>query len=80
MTAAESVFALFASVVLVVGGLATLARAIWSAAQDLRDNKTATVANTTALRELRARIDSRLTAIEQRLSANEGRLTTLEHG
>jgi hypothetical protein len=64
VTGVGAIFALLASAVIVLGGLIALARSVWNAAQDIRDNKTATQANTSALKELRAQIDGRLTAIE----------------
>lgn len=73
MSSASAVVAILASAVIVLGGLSALTRAIWKAAQDLRDNKLATQSNTTALGNLAAQMDGRLTAIESRLSHLEGK-------
>lgn len=72
MSEAALVFTVLSSAVIVLGGLAALTRAIWRAAQDLRDNKQATTRNTEALDKLAAQMDGRLTAIEARLSRLEG--------
>lgn len=74
MSAAATVFAILASAVIVLGGLAALTRAIWKAAQDLRDNKTATQANTAAVADLSAKMDGRITSLETRMSDVEKRL------
>jgi hypothetical protein len=70
---AGAVLAALASAVIVLGGLLAMARSVWKAAQDLRDNKQATDRNTRALDSLGTQMDSRLTAIETRLSALESR-------
>lgn len=72
MNGAGTVLAVLASAVIVLGGLAAVTRAIWRVAQDLRDNKQATQANTQALSNLAKQMDGRLTAIETRLARLEG--------
>jgi hypothetical protein len=64
-------FAILASSVIVLTGLAALTRAIWKAAQDIRDNKRATQENTTALGDLSTRMDGRITLLEQRMALIE---------
>jgi hypothetical protein len=71
VSGAGSVLAVLASAVIVLSGMAALSRAVWVAAQDLRDNKHATAANTRALDNLAAQLDGRLTAIERRLGRLE---------
>ena len=71
MSTAGTVLAILASAVIVLGGLTAVTRAIWKVAQDLRDNKNATNANTDALQKLATQMDGRLTAIEQRLASLE---------
>lgn len=73
MGSAEAVTAILASAVIVLGGLVTLTRAIWHAATDLRDNKSATVANTRALGELSTNLDGRIGKLETRVTALESR-------
>lgn len=68
MSAAAGVFAILASAVIVLTGIVALTRAIWRVAQDLRDNKSATQANTKAVDNLAAQMDGRITSIEKRLS------------
>jgi hypothetical protein len=67
------IFAIMASAIVVLGGLVALTRSIWHAAQDIRDNKIATVKNTEAIGELSVNMDGRLTVIESRLSSLEHR-------
>jgi len=71
MTGAGAVLAILASAVIVLTGLAALTRQIWKVAQDIRDNRTATQANTGALKELRAQIDGRITAIESWIAGHQ---------
>lgn len=66
------VLTMLASAVIVLGGLAALTRAIWKAAQDVRDNKRATQANTVAITELSVKMDGRITSLETRVSTVEG--------
>jgi hypothetical protein len=73
MVNTSTVFAILASAVIVLTGVVALTRAVWRVAQDLRDNKTATQANTRALGNLGPQMDGRLTSIEARLSQLEGR-------
>jgi hypothetical protein len=51
----------------ILGGLLTVGRTIWKAAQDVRDNKGATVANTKAVGELSARFDHSIANLESRI-------------
>jgi 4-hydroxybenzoate polyprenyltransferase len=67
MDGAGAVLAILASAVVVLTGLITLARAIWKAAQDVRDNKAATVANTRALSEMKTMMDGRIAALDERV-------------
>ena len=63
--------AIMASAVVVLGGLGAVARIIWHAAQDVRDNKSATVANTKALDEVSRQMTYRFDRIEARVSRLE---------
>jgi hypothetical protein len=72
MSSTGAVLAILAAAVIVLTGLAALARAIWKAAQDVRDNRLATVRNTEALKALGDQLGLRMTAIEARLSHLEG--------
>jgi putative Mn2+ efflux pump MntP len=67
MTNLSTVIAILAGAVIVLSGLAALTRAIWRSAQDLRDNKNATLANTTAIVELSTKMDGRITSLEARM-------------
>jgi hypothetical protein len=69
------IVAVLASAIGVIGGLAALARAIWKAAQDIRDNRIATVRNTTAFIDLSQKMDGRITALEGRMLTMEARMT-----
>jgi hypothetical protein len=68
-----TVFAIMASAVIILGGLVGLSRAIWKAAQDIRDNKFATVKNTAAIGELSLKMDGRITSLETRVGKLEDR-------
>lgn len=68
MSSAVAIFAILASAVVVLSGMLGLARAIWSTVQDLRDNKTATMANTRAVAELSQKMDDRISSLETRVS------------
>jgi hypothetical protein len=68
VSSAAGVLAVLASAVIVLTGIVALTRAIWRVAQDLRDNKAATQANTKAVDNLAAQMDGRITSIEKRLS------------
>lgn len=74
MSIVAVILAIMASAVVVFGGLWRLTRALWSAAQELRDNKAATVKNTEALAELKTVMDGRITSLETRMSDVEKRL------
>lgn len=66
------VMAILASAVIVLGGLAALVRAIWGLAQTIRDNSKAT-------EDLGRKFDEFTPVIETRLAAIEARVTVLEH-
>ena len=66
-----AVVAVLASAVIVLTGAVALTRAVWRVAQDLRDNRAATLANTRAIDNLAGRMDGRLGTVEERLSALE---------
>ena len=68
---AASIAAILAAAVVVFGGLWRLTRAMWRAAQDLRDHKQATDANTVAIRELSVKMDGRITSLEDRVAKLE---------
>lgn len=72
MSGAVSVFTILASAVVVLGGLVAVTRALWRVAQDIRDNKRATEANTVALGELSTKMDGRITSLEARVTKLEG--------
>lgn len=71
MSGAEAIFAILASTVVILGGLIALTRAIWMAAQDIRDNKQATMKNTEALAELTTKMDGRISSLEERVAQLE---------
>ena len=73
MTNLSTVIAILAGAVIVLSGLGALTRAIWRSAQDLRDNKNATLANTTAIVELSTKMDGRITSLEARMLEVERR-------
>jgi hypothetical protein len=64
MSSTALVATILASAVVVFGGLWRLTRAIWRLAQDMRDNKTATVHNTKALADFSITMDSRISNLE----------------
>lgn len=64
VTGTGAVLAILASAVVVLTGLVAVSRGLWKVAQDIRDNKRATEANTTALGELSTKMDGRITALE----------------
>jgi predicted PurR-regulated permease PerM len=68
---AATIFAILASAVIVLGGLATLVRAIWKTATTLRDN-------TTATRDLTARLDGLAQSVDGRIDRLAERLDKLE--
>ena len=69
----STVFTILASAIIVCGGMVALTRAIWRAAQDLRDNKRATQANTAAIGDLNNRMDGRIAMLEARMNEMERR-------
>lgn len=58
MGTAESVLVVIGSVIAVLSALAAFARIVWRFAQDLRDNKKATVANTRAIADLQVSVNA----------------------
>jgi hypothetical protein len=67
MTAA-TIFSIMAAAVVVLGGLVAVTRALWHVANDIRDNKVATQANTKAVEELSTKMDGRITSLEARVA------------
>lgn len=74
MSSVTVILAILASAVVVFGGLWRLTRAVWVAAQDLRDNKSATIKNTEAIGELSQKMDGRITSLENRMLDVEKRI------
>lgn len=70
---AATIFAILASAVIVLGGLAALIRAIWKTATMLRDNTTATKALTERLDGLAQSVDGRIDRLAERLDKLEGK-------
>jgi len=70
---AATIFAILASAVIVLGGLAALVRAIWKTATTLRDNTTATQALTARLDGLARSVDGRIDRLAERLDKLEAR-------
>lgn len=68
---AATIFAILASAVIVLGGLAALVRAIWKTATTLRDNTTATKALTDRLDGLAQSVDGRIDSLAERLGKLE---------
>lgn len=71
LTGVGATLAVLASAAVALGGLWRLIAAIYRVAQDLRDNKNATVANTQAIHELRKDNGGRLVNLEFRVSQVE---------
>lgn len=69
-----TVFAVLASAVIVLGGLAALVRAIWKTASILRDNTLATQALTKRMDELTTSVDGRFDHLVHRVDTLETRL------
>ena len=69
--AAATVFAILASAVIVLGGLAALVRAIWKTATTLRDNTQATRALTDRLEGLAQSVDGRIDSLADRIGKLE---------
>jgi len=67
------IFAICASAVVVLGGLIAVCRALWKVANDIRDAKNATLANTEAIHELSTKMDGRITSLESRVQKLEQR-------
>jgi hypothetical protein len=65
--AASTIFAILASAVIVLGGLAALVRAIWKTATMLRDNTNATKALTDRLDGLAQSVDGRIDSLAERV-------------
>jgi len=68
---AATIFAILASAVIVLGGLAALVRAIWKTATTLRDNTTATKALTNRLDGLAQSVDGRIDSLAERIGQLE---------
>ena len=69
---AATVFAILASAVIVLGGLAALVRAIWKTATTLRDN-------TRATQNLTEKLDEYVKASDGRFEGLNDRVISLEH-
>lgn len=72
MDGAGAVLAILASAVIVLGGLGALVRAIWGLAQTIRDNSKAT-------EDLGEKFDQFTPIVNTRLDALEARISALEH-
>ncbi len=70
---AATIFAILASAVIVLGGLAALVRAIWETATTLRDNTSATKVLTQKLEGLAQSVDGRIDRLAERLDKLEAR-------
>jgi uncharacterized protein YlxW (UPF0749 family) len=68
---AATIFAILASAVIVLGGLAALVRAIWKAATIMRDNTLATQQLTERLQEYTKTMDARFDKLSDRVAALE---------
>lgn len=68
-TQVATIFAILASAVIVLGGLAALVRAIWKTASILRDNTSATQGLTKRMDELSASVDGRFDKLVQRVDS-----------
>ena len=66
-----TIFAIFASAVIVLGGLAALVRAIWKTANILRDNTIATKNLTSRIDELASSVDGRFDRLLHRVESLE---------
>lgn len=71
MTELGTLLTVLASLAVVAGGLWRLISAIYRVAQDLRDNKNATIANTVAINQLRNDNGGRLINLEFRVTQVE---------
>lgn len=70
---AATIFAILASAVIVLGGLAALVRAIWKTATTLRDNTSATKALTERLNGMAQAVDGRIDRLAERLDKLEAK-------
>lgn len=68
---AATIFAILASAVIVLGGLAALVRAIWKTATTLRDNTSATQKLTRQLEGLAQSVDGRIDSLAERVGKLE---------
>jgi hypothetical protein len=64
-------FAIFASAVIVIGGLAALVRAIWRVSTAMRDNTLAVRSLTTQLNDLAVSVDGRFDKLADRVAKLE---------
>lgn len=76
VSTASTVFAILASAVVVLGGIAALTRAIWKTATTLRDNTVATRRLTERLEEYTKAADGRFDTLNERLTGVEHELRT----
>ena len=75
---AATIFAILASAVIVLGGLAALVRAIWKTATTLRDNTTATRDAMAATKALTDRLDGLARSVDGRIDSLAERVGKLE--
>lgn len=78
--AAATIFAILASAVIVLGGLAALVRAIWKTATTLRDNTTATQKLTERMDGFAQSVDGRIDHLAERIDQLTERIGKLERG
>lgn len=74
---AATIFAILASAVIVLGGLAALVRAIWKTATIMRDNTTATLQLTRRMDDLVTSVDGRFDTLLHRVDAQEHEISDL---
>lgn len=68
---AGTFFAIFASAVIVIGGLSALVRAIWRVSTAMRDNTLALRSLTTRMDELAVSVDGRFDKLAERVAQLE---------
>jgi len=76
VSTANTVIAILASAVIVVGGLAALVRAIWKTANIVRDNTIATQRLTSQINDLTASVDGRFDQLLRRIEILEKNRST----